>query len=89
MRNSLLPESTAKIIILENGQPDSQSDGPRLQRPCQFCQRIMNVILAITTGTLLLAFLLRYLRPHDSVEDVHNHSMPEIPVESRYGTKAN
>ena len=89
MRNSLLPESNAKIIILGNVQSDNQPDGPRLQRSWQFLQRIMNVILAITTGILLLIFLVRRLGSLDSVGRVHNYLMPEISMESPYGNKGN
>ena len=89
MRNSLLPESNAEIIILGNVQSDYQPDGPRLQRSWQFLQRIMNVILAIITGILLLIFLIRRLGSLDSVGRVHNYLMPEISMESPYGNKGN
>jgi len=64
MRNSSLPESNVKITILENEESDNQPDGPRLQGSRQFLRKIMSAILAMTTGTLLLAFLIRYLRLH-------------------------
>ena len=61
MRNLSMPESNVKIIILQNEQSHNQPDGPRLKGSREFLRGILSVILAMIMGTLLLAFLIRYL----------------------------
>ena len=76
MRNFRLPVSNAMIKNQVNEQPDMQvQDALRMHTFRLFLRRIMNVILAITIGTLLLVFVIRYFSLHYSFGNLHNPSM--------------
>ena len=87
MRSMLLPVTNTDIAILDYSQFASQADDyPRSESARQLCKRLVNVLLAIITGSLLVAFLVRYLQEDYPINIAHDfpgiHSLTKPVTET-------